>query len=175
VRHSVERRWALQALSYAEEFRLNRSLLSSVTASSYVLSGLCMSLIAFTAWSRDLVPIFASLTLVKASTFPLLDQCVLLVVLLTAAAVLVPRLLVRKVVKMTLSAEDYLRQSPGYNPPPSDPTEQARRTAAGAVAVRIPLHHQASVKFAVAVSRSRTRAAIPCQLARTRRIAKICT
>jgi hypothetical protein len=151
----------VQALSYAEEFRLNRSLLNSVAASSYMLSALCMTVIAFTAWSRDLVPIFSSLKHVKASTFPLLDQCVVLVVLLTTAAVFIPRLLVRKVVKMTLSAEDFLKhsgQQAESTLPPSEPPEQARQTAAGAVAVNPPLCPQVPAKFAVAMPRRRNRA-----------------
>lgn len=149
----------MQALESAVDFRLNTSLLNSVAASSYVLSGVCMSLIAFTAWSRDLVPIFTSLTVAKASTFPLLDQCVVLLVLLTAAAVFAPRLLVRRVVKMTVSAEDFLKhsQQASSSPRAPEPPQQTPPTALGAVATPTTSHHAAAMKFAALLPRIRNR------------------
>ena len=156
----------VQALESAAEFRLNRSLLNSVAASSCVLSGVCMCLIAFTAWSRDLVPIFTSLTVAQASTFPLLDQCVVMLVLLTAAAVFVPRLLVRKVVKMTVSAEDFLKHSQRAKEPQAkepqgpEPPQQIPPSAAGAVATRKVSAHAPAVKFAAPAPIIRNRGAM---------------
>lgn len=152
----------VQALADAATFRLNKSLMNSLSASSYLLSGLCMSVIALTAWSRDLVPIYSSMALTKTSTFPLLDQCVVLLVLLTAAAVFVPRLLVRKVVKMTISAEDFLKKTQQAQnvPHAAEPPEQGRPTAAGAVAVATPSRPVPAVRFSVAASRRRNRGAM---------------
>lgn len=125
----------LQALETAAELRLNKSLVASITSTSYLLSAVCMGLVALTAWSRDIVPIFASMTSGTATTFPLVDQCILQLALLSLAAVFGPRLFVRKVVKMTVSAEQFLKQQGDTEPPASAP-EQPRPTATSAVAPR---------------------------------------
>lgn len=134
-----------------------------------------MSMIAFTAWCRDLVPIFASLAHVKASTFPVLDTCLLLLAALTAAAVFVPRLLVKKVVKMTVTAEDFLKST--QSDPGPEPPQSARATAVSAVVVGTHSRPSHTARFTTAGLGSMPKVARCAQYSVTQkyRTAKLCT
>eukprot|EP00892_Ulva_mutabilis_P007458 jgi/Ulvmu1/5084/UM021_0101.1 len=106
---------ASQALRQAQEWKMSNTLLDGVAVTSALLSALCMGLFSLQAWVKDVVPVFAVMSRSTIDTFPLVDHCLILFILLSTAAYFAPRLFCRKVVKMTLKADSALRPEEAIN------------------------------------------------------------